>query len=145
MSMFFYPGLQFLKDFLLQHPHQTQVALCDIDWPTFFNLSVRAAEGMSTRLQTIEGETSLIGKRNILSMEFTMEDLAHLPSEERKEKVEEFVRNVLSTYTEGVSDQVDLSIGLYKYGVDSISATDISQQIRNGIGAVFEVKKSHKL
>ena len=74
-----------------------------------------------------------------------MEDLAHLPSEERKEKVEEFVRNILAAYTEGVSDQVDLSIGLYKYGVDSISATDISQQIRNGIGAVFEVKKNHKL
>lgn len=144
MSMFFYPGLQFLKDFLLQHPHQAQVALCDIDWPTFFNLSARAA-GMNTRLQTIKGETSLIGKRNIWSMEFTMEDLAHLPSEERKEKVEEFVRNILAAYTEGVSDQVDLSIGLYKYGVDSISATDISQQIRNGIGAVFEVKKNHKL
>lgn len=142
--MFFYPGLQFLKDFLLRHPDQAQVGLCDIDWPTFFDVSGSVAS-VSPRLQTIEEEISHIRKRNILSVEFTMEDLVHLPSEERKKKVEEFVRNVLSAYTEGVSDQVDLSIALYKYGVDSISATNLSQQMRQGIGAAFEVKKSHKL
>ena len=54
--------------------------------------------------------------------------------------MEDFIRRLLSTWTEADCHEVDLNLALYKYGVDSIGAANMSLRIRNGVGAVFEVK-----
>ena len=69
----------------------------------------------------------------------TLEQLACLDPAKRRRTVEEFIRRLLSTWTEGDCHEVDLNLALYKYGVDSIGAANMSLKIRNGVGAIFEV------
>jgi hypothetical protein len=77
---------------------------------------------------------------NDVTSGMTLEQLACLDPGHRRKTVEEFIRSLLSTWTEADCHEVDLNLALYKYGVDSIGAANMSLQIRNGIGAIFEVR-----
>ena len=76
---------------------------------------------------------------NDVTSGMTLEHLACLDPGQRRKTVEDFVRRLLSTWTESDCHEVDLNLALYKYGVDSIGAANMSLQIRNGVGAIFEV------
>ena len=134
----FHVGMEFLKDILFQRPDLAQVVLCDIDWSKYLKSS-NYFHHMTTRLQLVKDEISGLKTEGKFAKALTLEDLARQDLEYRKKTVEEFVRKVLSTWTEGDSNEVDLSLGLYKYGVDSIGAANMRLQIQNGIGAIFEV------
>ena len=135
-------GMDFLKEFLCNHPDQAQIVLCDIDWPTYLKSSAYILHA-SPRLRPIKDESPSVEVGSHLASGLSLEELAARDPQHRKTIVEDFVRNLLSAWIEGGS--VDLNLSLYKYGVDSIGAANMSLQIRNGIGALFEVKRGYCL
>ena len=81
----------------------------------------------------------MLNKANDITGAMSLEQLACLDPGQRRKTVEDFIRRLLSTWTETDCHEVDLNLALYKYGVDSIGAANMSLRIRNGIGAIFEV------
>ena len=69
----------------------------------------------------------------------TLENLALQPLEFRIKYVEKFIKRLLSSWTGADPSELDLNVGLYKYGIDSITATQMRLRIENNIGATFEV------
>ena len=72
----------------------------------------------------------------------TLKELALLPLELRVKYVEDFIKRLLSSWSGADPAELDLNVGLHKYGIDSIAATNMKLQIENNIGAVFEVSIS---
>lgn len=72
----------------------------------------------------------------------TLEDLALQPLEFRMNCVQEFIRRLLSSWSGADAAELDLNVGLHKYEIDSIAATNMKLQIKNNIGATFEVQYS---
>jgi acyl carrier protein len=82
----------------------------------------------------------MLNKPNAVANGMTLEQLSFLDPGQRRKTVEDFIRRLLSTWTEADCHEVDLNLALYRYGVDSIGAANMSLQTRNGIGAIFEVE-----
>ena len=51
-----------------------------------------------------------------------------------------FFKRLLSSWSGSEFSELDLNIGLYKYGIDSIVATNMRLKIQSSIGATFEVR-----
>ena len=90
----------------------------------------------SPRLQMIREETLVVTEENKV---MTLEDLALQPLELRVNYVQEFIKRLLSSWSGADVAELDLNVGLHKYGIDSIAATNMKLQIKNNIGASFEV------
>ncbi|CAB3995467.1 Phthiocerol synthesis polyketide synthase type I, partial [Paramuricea clavata] len=131
-------GLKCLEQFLIQHPDKSQIIICDIDWSTYLKSSAYILH-RSPRLQYLNEETRMLNKPNAVANSMTLEQLAYLDPGQRRKTVEDFIRRLLSTWTEADCHEVDLNLALYRYGVDSIGAANMSLQTRNGIGAIFEI------
>ena len=69
----------------------------------------------------------------------TLEDLGLQPLEFRINYVQEYIKRLLSSWSGSDVAEIDLNVALVKYGIDSITATNMKLQIQNSIGAVFEV------
>ncbi len=70
----------------------------------------------------------------------TLEELALQPIEFRVNYVQEFIKRLLSSWSGADVAELDLNVGLIRYGIDSIAATNMKLQIKNIIGAMFEVR-----
>ena len=90
----------------------------------------------SPRLKMIREETLVVTEENKV---MTLEDLALQPLELRVNYVQEFIKRLLSSWSGADVAELDLNVGLHKYGIDSIAATNMKLQIKNNIGATFEV------
>ena len=95
----------------------------------------------SPRLQKIREETLIILEDSDM---MKLEDLALQPLEFRIKYVEDFIKRLLSSWSGADAAELDLNVGLYKYGIDSIAATNMKIKILNNIGATFEVSISNK-
>ena len=84
----------------------------------------------------IREETLVVTEENKV---MTLEDLALQPLELRVNYVQEFIKRLLSSWSGADVAELDLNVGLHKYGIDSIAATNMKLQIKNNIGATFEV------
>ena len=133
--------MKFLEEFLTKHSDQSQIIICDIDWSTYLKSSAYILH-RSPRLQSLDNETLARNKPNDITCGMTLQQLACIEPQQRRKIVEDFIRRLLSTWTEADCHEVDLNLALYKYGVDSIGAANMSLRIRNGIGAIFEVTLS---
>ena len=122
--------MEFLKRVLLQHSNQTQVCLALINWQVYLK------NHTSPRLQLIREETLMFADG---SKVMTLKELALQPLEFRVAYVEDFIRRLLSSWSGTEAAEVDLNVALYKYGIDSIAATNMRLEIHNNIGAAFEV------
>ena len=123
-------AIEFLKHFLLKNSSEAQLCLSPIDWKVYLQ------GHSSTRLQLIREKTLLIAeKRKVM----TLKDLALQPLEFRMNYVREFIQGLLSSWSGAEPGELDLNVGLHKYGVDSFAATHMRLQIKNNIGATFEV------
>jgi acyl carrier protein len=100
------------------------------------NWQVYLQNHASPRLQMIREETLVAAEENKV---MTLEDLALQPLEFRMNYVQEFIKRLLSSWSGADVAELDLNVGLHKYGIDSIAATNMKLQIRNNIGATFEV------
>ena len=69
----------------------------------------------------------------------TLKDLALQPLEFRMNFVGEVIKHLLSSWSGADAAELDLNVGLHKYGIDSFAATHMRLQIKNNIGATFEV------
>lgn len=69
----------------------------------------------------------------------TLEDLALQPLEFRMIYVQKFIQRLLASWSGADAGELDLNVGLHKYGIDSIAATHMRLRIKNNIGATFEV------
>lgn len=69
----------------------------------------------------------------------TLQDLALQPLELRVNYVQEFVKRALSSWSGADVAELDLNVGLHKYGIDSIAAQNMKFQLKDNIGASFEV------
>ena len=116
---------------LLEHSNEPQVSLAPINWQVYLQTHT------SPRLQPIREETMLSTGENNKVM--TLKELALQPLEFRVNYVEEFVKRLLSSWSGADAAELDLNVGLHKYGIDSIAATNMKLQIQNNIGARFEV------
>lgn len=72
----------------------------------------------------------------------TLKELALQPLEFRMYFVKEVIKRLLSSWSGADAAELDLNVGLHKYGIDSFAATHMRLQIKNNIGATFEV--SHR-
>ena len=101
-----------------------------MDWQVFLK------NHNSPRLSLIKEETLIIIEDKDL---LRIQDLALQPLEFRINYVEEFVKSLLCSLSGADIAELDLNVGLHKYGIDSIAATNMSHKISNSIGASFEV------
>lgn len=130
-------GLIYLEEFLERYPDQSHVIICDIDWSTYLKSSAYVLH-KSRRLGSLNDEAYL-NKTSESQNVMTLELLSCLDPMHRRKTIEDFVRRLLSTWTETDCHEVDLNQPLFKYGVDSIGAANMSLQTRNTLGAIFEV------
>ena len=100
------------------------------------NWQVYLQNHTSPRLQLIRDEILVVSEDNKV---MTLEDLALQPLEFRLNYVEDFIKRLLSSWSGADVAELDLNVGLHKYGIDSIAATNMKLQIKNNIGATFEV------
>jgi acyl carrier protein len=126
-------AIEFLQRVLLEHSNESQVCLAPINWRVYLK------KHTSPRLQLIREETLLATDE---SKVMTLKELALLPLELRVKYVEDFIKRLLSSWSGADPAELDLNVGLHKYGIDSIAATNMKLQIENNIGAVFEVSIS---
>lgn len=75
----------------------------------------------------------------------TLHDLALQPLEFRVNYVQKFIQRLLASWSGADAAELDLNVGLYKYGIDSIAATNMKLRIENNIGATFEVNYTLKV
>ena len=129
--MFSLLAIEFLERILLEHSNESQVSLSPINWQVYLQ------NHTSPRLQPIREETLVIADE---SKVMTLNDLALQPSEFRVSYVEEFIKRLLSSWSGADAAELDLNVGLHKYGIDSIAATNMKLQIQKNIGAEFEVR-----
>ena len=125
-----FSAIEFLKRLLLKNSSDPQVCLSPINWPVYLR------SHSSPRLQLIREETLVLVEENA---SMTLEYLALQPLEFRIKYVEKFIKRLLSSWTGADASELDLNVGLYKYGIDSITATQMRLRIENNIGATFEV------
>lgn len=92
--------------------------------------------GSSSRLKLIIQEQLSLNKLQFVT---NASDLALKPAHERAQQVQEYVKGLLSSSSGCAIDEVDLNVGLYKYGIDSIGASNISMLIKDNLGASLEV------
>ena len=69
----------------------------------------------------------------------TLKDLALQPLEFRINYVQKFIQSLLASWSGAHAAELDLNVGLHKYGIDSITATQMRLRIEDNIGASFEV------
>ncbi len=101
------------------------------------NWQVYLKTRVSPRFKMIRDEGPMINEENAIT---TLEELALQPLEFQVNYVQEFVKRLLSSWTGDDIAQLDLNVGLHKYGIDSIAATNMKFTINNAIGATFEVR-----
>ncbi|CAB4025205.1 Phthiocerol synthesis polyketide synthase type I, partial [Paramuricea clavata] len=122
-------AIEFLKRVLLENTNEAQVCLSAMNWPVYLQ------NHASPRLQMIREKTLVAIEKNKL---MTLEDLALQPLEFRVNYVQEYIKRLISSWSGADVAELDVNVGLYKYGIDSISATNMKLQIKNNIGAIFE-------
>ncbi|CAB4020054.1 Phthiocerol synthesis polyketide synthase type I, partial [Paramuricea clavata] len=122
-------AIEFLKRILLENTNEAQICISAMNWQVYLQ------NHASPRLQMIREETLVAAEENNV---MTLEDLALQPLELRKNYVQEFIKRLLSSWSGADVAELDLNVGLHKYGIDSIAATNMKLQIRNNIGATFE-------
>ena len=123
-------AIEYLKRVLLENNSQSQVCLCPMNWQVYLQ------SHDSPRLHKIREET-LITVEDTKVMK--IEDLALQPLEFRINYVQEFIKRLLLSWSGADVAELDLNVGLYKFGIDSIVATNMKLKIQNMIGATFEV------
>ena len=129
-----FSAIEFLKQLLLENTSDTQVCLSSINWLVYLQ------NHSSSRLQLIREETLVLTEENNF---MTLEDLALQPLEFRMNYVQKFIQRLLASWSGADAVELDLNVGLYKYGIDSIAAAQTRLRIENTIGATFEVS-NHK-
>ena len=90
----------------------------------------------SPRLKLMRSDTSIANEENSVT---TLHDLALQSQEFRVNYVQDFIKRLLASWSGADVAELDLNVGLYKYGIDSIAATHMKFAINNAIGATFEV------
>ena len=122
--------MEFLKRVLLENSNDSKVCLAALDWQVYLQSHT------SLRLQIFRNKMLIINENeNIMGLE----DLALQPLEFRINYVEEYIKRLLSSWSGSDIAEIDLNVGMVKYGIDSIATTNMKLQIQNNIGAVFEV------
>ncbi|XP_028397228.1 non-reducing polyketide synthase cla3-like [Dendronephthya gigantea] len=112
---------------MLKNFKEAQVCVCPVDWQIYLKGHT------SSRLQLKRDETIVVTD-DIMKLE----NLALQPLDFRVNYVQDFVKRLLSSWSGSEASELNLNIGLYKYGIDSIVATNMRLQIKNSIGATFE-------
>ena len=126
----FFIAIDFLKRVLLENSNQTQVCLAALNWQVYLQSHT------SPRLQVFRNKMQIMDEKE---KNMTLEDLALQPLEFRMDYVQDYIKRLLSSWSGSDIAEIDLNVGLVKYGIDSIAATDMKLRIQSNIGAVFEV------
>lgn len=84
----------------------------------------------------VRDKTQIINSQNKV---MSLEELALQPMEFRMNYIQEFIQRLLSSWSGADLAEIDLNVGLSKYGIDSIVASNMKLQIKCYIGAMFEV------
>ena len=117
-----------MERIILESFNEAQVCVSPVNWPVYLKSRT------SPRFQWKRDETRLA-----VDSVVTLESLALQPLDLRVHNVQGFIRRLLSSWSGGEASEVDLNIGLYKFGIDSIAATNMKHQIESNVGAKFEV------
>ncbi|XP_028418020.1 uncharacterized protein LOC114542749 [Dendronephthya gigantea] len=118
---------EFMERIILKNFNEAQVCISPVNWQVYLRSHT------SPRFQWKREET-LLAVDNVM----TLESLALLPLDLRIQNVQDFIRRLLSSWSGSEASEVDLNLGLYKFGIDSIAATNMKHRIENNIGAKFE-------
>ena len=129
LTRVFFLAIELMKSIILENFNEAQVCISHMNWQIYLDSHA------SSRLQLKRDET-LIVSDSIMKLE----SLALQPWEFRVNFVQDFVKRLLSSWSGSEVPELDLNVGLYKYGIDSIAATNMKLQIESGIGATFEVR-----
>jgi hypothetical protein len=106
------------------------VCLAAVNWQVYLQTHT------SLRLQIFRDKMQITKGEE---KDMTLEDLGLQPLEFRINYVQEYIKRLLSSWSGSDVAEIDLNVALVKYGIDSITATNMKLQIQNSIGAVFEV------
>lgn len=131
LSSFFFVAIEFLKDVLLENPNKAQVCLAVINWQVYLQ------NHTSPRLQMVRDKEQIINDQNKV---VSLEELALKRIEFRVNYVQEIIQRLLSSWSGVDVGELDLNVGLSKYGIDSIAASNMKLRIKSNIGATFEVR-----
>jgi acyl carrier protein len=126
----FFIAIDFLKRVLLENSNQTQVCLAALNWQVYLQ------SHSSPRLQVFRNKMQIMDEKE---KNMTLEDLALQPLEFRMDYVQDYIKRLLSSWSGSDIAEIDINVGLVRYGIDSIAATDMKLRIQSNIGAVFEV------
>ena len=100
------------------------------------NWQVYLQSHSSPRLQVFRNKMQIMDEKE---KNMTLEDLALQPLEFRMDYVQDYIKRLLSSWSGSDIAEIDINVGLVRYGIDSIAATDMKLRIQSNIGAVFEV------
>eukprot|EP00794_Sanderia_malayensis_P013962 gene13962-15419_t len=129
-------GLEWMDSVLTTMPGKSNICICDVDWMTFLHsLPTRKSQSIiydAIRKELPETESSSGGQ--LLEMVLNAKSM-----EKKREIVLQFIVRWLATWIGGLEEEIDLNVPLFTYGIDSVGASVLKNQIEKELQIDFEV------
>ena len=115
-------------------PLRYNICICDIDWKTFLN-SLPARKANSIIYDEIWKEIPKVDKARGSILEMILNETSN---ERRLEIITTYVKEWIAAWISGSAEEVDCNVSLYTYGIDSVGATALKNQIEKDLQINFQ-------
>ena len=129
-------AIQYMEEVLLEETDQAQLGLFDVDWQ-----KIQASTpglGKSTRLTNIRNERDLAENTQDIQ-QLASRILMEKNPQKQADMVQQYVTDLLCSWTGNTPSELDLNSSLYNYGMDSFSGLTFKMQFESSLHLSFEV------
>lgn len=129
-------AIQYMEEVLLKETDRAQLGLFDVDWQ-----KIQASTpglGKSTRLASIRNERYFAENTQDMQ-QLASRILVEKDPRKQADMVQQFVVDLLCSWTGNTPSELDFNSSLYNYGMDSFSGLTFKMQFESSLHLSFEV------
>lgn len=129
-------AIQYMETVLLEETDRAQLGLFDVDWQKIQASTPGLAK--STRLTNIKNERDFAENTQDMQ-QLASRILMEKNSRKQADMVQQYVVDLLCSWTGNTPSELDFNSSLYNYGMDSFSGLTFKMQIESSLHLSFEV------
>lgn len=129
-------AIQHMEEVLLEETDRAQLGLFDVDWQKIQASTPGLAK--STRLTNIRNERDLAENTQDIQ-QLASRILMEKNPQKQADLVQQYVIDLLCSWTGNTPSELDLNSSLYNYGMDSFSGLTFKMQFESSLHLSFEV------
>lgn len=130
-------AIQYMEQVLLQETDRAQIGLFDVDWQKIQTSTPGLAK--STRLAYLKNERDSTDNAQDMQ-QLASRLLMETDARKQEEMVQQYVVDLLCSWTGNTPSELDFNSSLYNYGMDSFSGLTFKMQFESSLQLSFEVR-----